>query len=186
MLRQQIEAYVPYNEQEQSDRRLMLQAMDRFDDLLTRDNETQHFTASAWVVTPDRSKVLMIYHNIYQSWAWTGGHADGEADLLTVALREAQEESGLQTLQPVSPEIFSLEILGVDAHIKRGKHVSCHLHLNLTYLIEAPQEEPLRIKPDENSGVAWIPAEQVIERSSEPEMRVVYRKLLDKMQTFGV
>lgn len=185
MLRQQIAAYVPYNEQEASDRRLMLQAIDRFDDLLTRDNEVMHFTASAWVVTPDRSRVLMIYHNIYQSWAWTGGHADGEADLLAVALREVQEESGLQTLRPVSPKIFSLEILGVDAHVKRGRHVSCHLHLNLTYLIEASEDEPLRMKPDENSGVAWVPAEQVEQRSSEPEMRVVYRKLLDKMQAFG-
>ena len=63
----------------------------------------------------------MIYHNIYRSWAWTGGHADGERDLLAVALREAREESGLETLRVLKDGIFSLETLTVDGHIKRGK-----------------------------------------------------------------
>mgnify|MGYP002237558723 CR=1 FL=1 len=52
-------------------------------------------TASAWVVNKDRSKVLMIYHNIYNSWSWLGGHADGETDLLAVAIREVREEAAL-------------------------------------------------------------------------------------------
>ena len=182
MLREQIAAFVPFNDQEASDRRLMLEHLDRYDNLLTRDNEVMHFTASGWVVTPDHSQVLMIYHNIYHSWAWTGGHADGEEDLLAVALREAREETGIHTLEPVSPEIFSLEILGVDAHVKRGRHVSTHLHLNVTYLIQALAGEPLRVKPDENSAVAWVPAEEAVARSCEPEMQVVYQKLMDKLR----
>lgn len=103
---------MPYNEQEEADRRQMLADMDCFSDLLTRENATAHFTASCWIVNPDRKKVLMAYHNLYQSWAWLGGHADGEADLLSVALREANEESGVLAA-PVSPDIFSLEILHV-------------------------------------------------------------------------
>lgn len=62
----------------------------------------------------------MIYHNIYNSWSWTGGHADGETDLLAVALREVTEETGLQTLRPVSRELFSVEILTVDGHENEG------------------------------------------------------------------
>lgn len=104
-LRAQIEAFVPYNEQEEADRRQMLADMDCFSDLLTRENATAHFTASCWIVNPDRKKVLMAYHNLYQSWAWLGGHADGEADLLSVALREANEESGV--LAAPSPRISS-------------------------------------------------------------------------------
>ena len=111
-LRAQIEAFAPYNEQEEADRRQMLADMDCFSDLLTRENATAHFTASCWIVNPDRTKVLMAYHNLYQSWAWLSGHADGEADLLSVALREANEESGVLAA-PVSPDIFSLEILHV-------------------------------------------------------------------------
>ena len=90
----QIAAYRPCCEQEETDRRLILQYAEIFDDLFTRQNEMAHFTASAWIVTPDRSHALMAYHNLYDSWAWLGGHADGEQDLLSVALREAREESG--------------------------------------------------------------------------------------------
>ena len=69
-LRAQIEAFCPYNEQETADRLQMLQDIDTFPVLLTRDNATAHFTASCWIVNPDRTKVLMAYHNLYQSWAW--------------------------------------------------------------------------------------------------------------------
>lgn len=179
---EQLHAYRPDCEQEASDRELMLRYLRQFpDDILTRDNPMAHFTASAWVVTPDRSKVLMVYHNIYNSWSWTGGHADGESDLLAVALREVQEETGLQNIRPVAEDIWSLEILGVDAHTRRGKFVSAHLHLNVTYLIEAEETDELTINPDENSGVRWFSADEVVERSNEPEMQVVYRKLMEKL-----
>ena len=94
-LRAQIAAFCPYNEQETADQRQILCDMDAFPALLTRDNATAHFTASCWIVNPGRTKVLMAYHNLYRSWAWLGGHADGEEDLLAVALREANEESGV-------------------------------------------------------------------------------------------
>ena len=131
---EQLQAFTPFNEQEASDRRLMLQYAGLFSDLLTRDNEMAHLTASCWIVNPDKTKVLLAYHNIYDSWAWLGGHADGEADLLAVALKEANEESGV-TARPVLRDIFSVEILGVPGHVKRGKYVSSHLHLNVTYLL---------------------------------------------------
>ena len=179
-LREQIENYTPYNEQEQNDRRLMLQYMDTFPDLLTRENEMAHFTASCWIVNKARTKVLMAYHNIYQSWSWLGGHADGEEDLLAVALREAREESGITGAVPVFERIFSLEILGVDAHRKRERHVSSHLHLNATFLLEADDTLPLTVCPDENSAVGWIAAEDVLTAVSEAEMRVIYQKLMEK------
>ncbi len=180
-LQENIRAFSPYNPQEAADRELMLQHLGRYDDLLTRDNPVMHFTASAWVVSPDRKQVLMVYHNIYQSWSWAGGHADGEEDLLAVALREVREETGLLEVHPISSNIFSLEILGVNAHVKRGRHVSSHLHLNATFLLEADPAQPLRTKPDENSAVAWIPEEEVIGHSSEPDMQVIYRKLMEKL-----
>ncbi len=70
-LRKKIEEYKPYNEQEEKDRLLMLKYIDTFDNILVRENEFAHFTASIWAVNPERTKVLMAYHNIYQAWTWT-------------------------------------------------------------------------------------------------------------------
>ena len=88
-LREKIEKYQPYNEQEEKDKQTMLKYIDTFDDVLTRNNEFGHFTASSWVVNKEKTKVLMIYHNIYKSWAWTGGHADGESNLLETLANKA-------------------------------------------------------------------------------------------------
>ena len=177
-----IAAYQPCCEQEVNDRRLMLRYAALFDDLFTRKNELAHMTASAWVVTPERDRALMAYHNLYDSWSWLGGHADGDPDLLAVALREVREESGVQHVRPVSDEIFSLEILPVAQHFKRGKFVSAHLHLNVTYLLEADAADALRCKPDENSGVRWFRPEDVCAACSEAAMRGIYQKLMDKVK----
>ena len=124
-----------------------------------------------------------VYHNIYNSWSWLGGHADGETDLLAVALREVKEEAGISHVSPVSEEIFSLESLTVDGHVKKGKYVSSHLHLNVTYLLEADSEEAVSIKADENSGVAWFSPEEALKKSTEPWfVEHVYSKLIEKMK----
>lgn len=182
-LREKIEKYVPYNEQEEKDKNTILKYMDAFEDTLTRNNEFGHFTASAWVVNKERTKVLMIYHNIYKSWAWTGGHADGESDLLSVAVREVKEETGVENVKVLDDDIFSLEIVCVNGHIKRGKYVSSHVHLNLTYLLEVDENETLRIKEDENSGVKWVPIDEIEVASSERWVKEnVYRKLNEKLK----
>ena len=180
-LRKKIEGYVPYNEQEEKDKSNILKYMNSFDNVLTRENEFGHFTASSWVVNKERTKVLMIYHNIYKSWAWTGGHADGDSNLFNVAIREVKEETGIQNVTPIKDDIFSMEIVCVNGHVKRGKYVSSHVHLNITYLLEADETEELKIKEDENSGVKWVDIEEATEISSESWMREVYKKLVDKM-----
>ena len=159
---QQLEAYHPWNEQEDRDREELLRRLRSGEELYTRDNASAHLTASAWVVSPDRRQVLMAYHNLYDSWAWLGGHADGDRDLLAVALREVREESGLESVRPV--------------------YVSSHLHLNLTYLLEADPAQPVRCKPDENSRVGWFSRQGAVDASSEPWFRErVYKKLNAKL-----
>ena len=146
-----------------------------------------YLTASAWVVSPDRKQVLMAYHNLYGSWAWLGGHADGQQDLLAAAMREVQEESGLTVVRPVTPDIFSLEILTVDGHEKHGRYVSSHLHLNVTYLLEADPTLPVRCKPDENSRVGWFGLEEAVAASTEPWFQQrIYKKLNAKLLTLGL
>lgn len=180
-IREDILEFVPANPQEVRDQALLLQWLDAGVEVFTRENQTAHFTASAWVISPDRTKVLMAYHNLYNSWAWLGGHADGEQDLKAVACREVKEESGLQELTLLSEKPISLEILCVDGHEKRGNYVSSHLHLNVTYLFEADPEAPLRCKPDENSAVAWIKVEDIAEKCTEPWFVArIYEKLIQR------
>ena len=150
---EQLRNYRPYNEQEAADLKVIKMLLASQSDIFTRENLVAHMSASSWLLNRAHDKVLMIYHNIYDSWAWTGGHADGERDLLAVAVREAQEETGVTDIHPVSSDIFSVE------------------------------EEVLRIKPDENSGVRWFLLEEALKACSEPWMRErIYTKLNAKLR----
>lgn len=181
-LKTQIEHYKPFNEQEEHDKKMILYCLNQNQNVFMRESSLAHMTASAWVVNQDRTKVLMAYHNIYHSWSWLGGHADGETDLLQVALREVREESGVKNVRPITEEIYSLEVLTVDGHVKKGEYVSSHLHLNITYLLEADEADTLSIKEDENSGVAWFPLEEAIAASTEVWFQEhIYSKLNAKL-----
>lgn len=186
-LKMQIEKYIPFNEQEKKDKELILEILKTEKDILTRENRKCHFTVSAWIVSPDRKKVLMCYHNIYNSWAWLGGHTDGESDIKYVILKEIKEESGLTKVRFLTENIFSLEVLTVDGHIKRGEYVSSHLHLNLTFLLEGDITEELLIRPDENSGLEWIRIDDISKKSTEKWfIDNVYLKLVDKVKRLAI
>lgn len=179
-----IKNYQPFNEQEALDKELILQQLTSNDQVFLRQSKLAHITVSAWIINPDYQKVLMAYHNIYQSWAWLGGHADGETNLKHVILKEIAEESGLTAVEFVTPSLFSLEVLTVDGHQKHGHYVSSHLHLNVTYLLQASDDLPLRIKADENSQVAWLKLSELKQKVSEPWFYDhIYSKLMAKVKT---
>jgi len=135
------------------------------------------------VLNKEKTKVLMIYHNIYNSWAWVGGHADGEADLFKVIKREITEETGLTNLNPLSSAIYGLNIVTVNNHIKRGKFINSHLHLDIEYVFTADENEAIRIKEDENSGVKWLDITKVNDIVSEEHMKPIYTRLNAKLST---
>lgn len=177
-----VQNYTPYNEQEEKDKNLILQQLST-DNILTRKNLVAHLTVSAWIVSPDFKKVLMAFHRIYQSFAWLGGHLDGNADIVTVIRKEIQEESGLSEFQLIEDQLFSLEVLTVDGHVKNGEYVSSHLHLNLTFLCIANPDLPIRIQPSENSQIAWLAVDKISQSVSEVWfMKHIYQKLIDKVK----
>lgn len=179
-----IAAYEPFNDQEAADKEVILHALECDPHCFERSAQA-HMTCSAWTIDESMKQTLFVYHDIYDSWSWVGGHADGERDLAAVALRELEEETGVAgaRLAPCGPNgILSLEVLTVDGHEKRGRYMGSHLHLNVTYLAVADANAPLRCAPGENSAVAWMPIAEAIERSSEPWMRErIYRKIAAKL-----
>ena len=176
-----IQNYKPKNQQEEYDKEQMLQFMRCNKVVLERENLSAHFTASMWTVNKERTKTLMVHHNLYNSWSWIGGHADGMENLCEVAMKELQEETGVKHAKLVSEEVFSLETLTCNGYMSKGIWVPSHLHFNLTYLAEAEESEELTAQVEENSAVQWWSFEEVFKVSKEPWMNEhIYKKLIER------
>lgn len=183
-MKQFLQDFKPTCEQEEIDVDLIKKYDEMFLDITTRDNTLCHLTSSVFIVNEDFTKVLSIFHNIYQSWCWVGGHADGDENLLHVAIKETEEETGLnkEQIKILSNTPISIEILPVTSHVRKGKYVSGHLHLNATYLLQAKESDAIRIAEDENSNIAWLPFEDLVQKSTEPHMIITYKKIIDKIK----
>lgn len=177
-----IKEFVPFNEQERKDKEATLKYINMFDDILKRDNEIIHITSSGFVINKNKDKVLMVHHNIFKSWSLTGGHADGEEDLIGVAKSEITEETGVKDIHPITDRIVSLDILPVFGHIRKGKYITSHLHISVAYLFQADENEQVIVQPDENSAVKWIPMNEIDIYSSEWHMKKVYNKIISKIE----
>jgi 8-oxo-dGTP pyrophosphatase MutT (NUDIX family) len=140
-------------------------------DCLLRACEPGHLTGSAWIVSPDRTRTLLTHHHKLDKWLQLGGHADGDPDLLAVALREAREESGLTRLRAVSAVPFD-----VDRHlIPPRKMEPEHYHYDLRFMIEADPAEP-RVISNESKDLAWVEVARVTALNSEESMARMVRK----------
>ncbi len=147
-----------------------------------RDCFPAHLTASAVVVTPDFSKVLLTHHRKLKKWLQLGGHTDGSFDLAETALRETVEESGLEKVK-----IFSWKtdddrpILDLDSHyIPEGKEPA-HWHYDVRYIVVA--EEPDKITVSEESiDLKWFTREEAAELCQDTSVVRLMRKLDDLAQ----
>lgn len=180
-LRQQLEKFIPQTPQERKDYECMLE-YSTFPHILERSNTCVHMTASSLIVNEERTHVLLAYHRIFDSFAWTGGHADGESDLFSVAFREALEETGLTTLSVYSKDIISVELLPVWGHVKNGSYVSAHLHANVSYVFIGDMTLPIQPNIEEHTEVAWIPIKEISKYVKEPYMYTIYTKILNRLQ----
>lgn len=180
-LRDEIEEYVPFDEAEEKIKKYLLRWIESFDDVLTRENEFGHFTSSAFVINKDRTKMLVVYHNIFGAWVFPGGHADGEEDLLSVAIREVKEETNLKT-KVLEKDIFAISASPIIGHVKRGKYVPAHTHLDVVYLLEASENDELAFRSDESKGVKWMTFEEAVGDDVVDFIRPVHRRIIEKLK----
>ena len=152
----------------------MLKFLDEETGYFLRNNYNGHFTGSAWIISPDKSYILMTHHKKLGKWIQLGGHADGESDLLKVALREAKEESGIQQFKVLSEEIFDLDIHG----IPQNNSEPGHLHYDVRFLIEADPTGEAVIISDESHDVTWIPLADVVKLNPEVSIQRMIKKTI--------
>ena len=152
----------------------MLNFYENNENCFSQDNPHGHFTGSAWVINPEKDKVLMTHHKKLNMWLQLGGHADGDKDLISVALKEAKEESGFNDFTLLSNEIFDLDIHEIEPMGSEPKH----LHYDVRFILEANPSEHKIIVSDESHDVKWIPLEDVIKHNSEKSIKRMVAKTI--------
>lgn len=140
-------------------------------DCFERSLSIGHITGSAWIIDRDRSHVLLTHHRKLDAWFQLGGHSDGDADTLAVALREGQEESGLNNLTPISEAIFDVDIHLIPAH----KNVPDHYHYDIRFLFEADRHAALTISSESND-LAWITLDEALNLSQDESIQRMVAK----------
>jgi 8-oxo-dGTP pyrophosphatase MutT (NUDIX family) len=139
-----------------------------------RSLKSGHLTGSAWILDETGTYALMTHHRKLDRWLQLGGHADGDFDLLAVALREAREESGLTEFRVVSSAPFDVDVHLIPA---RGEEPA-HFHYDVCFELQAMRDAPLTVS-EESHTLAWIPVQELANRhDSDESIRRKARKTL--------
>tara|TARA_B100000579_G_scaffold416664_1_gene412470 strand:- start:126 stop:671 length:546 start_codon:yes stop_codon:yes gene_type:complete len=151
----------------------VLDFINNHDNCFTRDNWFGHFTGSAWVVDNTRAWVLMTHHVQLNMWLQLGGHAEGNSNLLSVAIKEAEEETGLNNFSVLSEKIFDIDIHQIPDY----EGSPSHLHFDIRYILEAKLEKEKLIASDESHEVAWIKKNDVTSKNPEESISRMLKKM---------
>jgi 8-oxo-dGTP pyrophosphatase MutT (NUDIX family) len=146
-----LSAYNPLDAEEKISKNRMLAFVAAYPDCFERSLAIGHVTASAWIINQDNSRALLMHHAKLGRWVQLGGHCDGESDVLAVALKEAQEESGIMHIVPVSTAIFDIDIHTIPANAREAEHD----HYDVRFLLQVRSNEAV-IQNNESKELRWI------------------------------
>lgn len=134
----------------------MLQLLETCDDCFLRRCRVGHFTASAVVLNTQKTHVLLMHHTKLDKWMQLGGHCDGDPDVLAVSIKEAQEESGIKAIVPLSAEIFDIDMHLIPPYKEEG----AHYHFDIRFLLHAHQDDAVT-KNHESKALKWFPKDGI-------------------------
>ncbi len=174
-LRQLLLSYRPIDEKDRAQRERILAFLESTPNCFERSHTAGHITGSAWVVDKTGERVLLTHHKKLNRWLQLGGHADGDADVQAVALREAREESGLENLRPISPEIFDLDV----HRIPERPGEPAHYHYDIRFAFQTTGEEKFTVS-DESNELDWIKISEMTSVSDEPSLLRMAGKWLNR------
>lgn len=143
--------YMPTDGQEKQYKEQIVSFITKHKDCFERSLTIGHITGSAWLLDKTGEHALLMFHKKLGIWVQPGGHCDGESDVLTVALKEAQEESGILGIRPVSLSIFDLDV----HHIPMNKKEAEHYHYDIRFLLQVYSDEPL-VQNEESCELKWF------------------------------
>lgn len=167
-------SYMPTDSAEQEYKKIILEFLNKYDNAFERSLDVGHITASAWVVNKDNTKALLTHHRKLGLWFQLGGHCDGNTDALAVALKEAQEESGIMGIQPIQTHIFD-----IDVHlIPENKKEKAHYHYDIRFLLQVISDEEIVVS-DESHALAWIDKNRANVPTRERSVMRMFEKWLD-------
>ena len=184
-----LNSFVPEDEDQIVNIKSFKQALESFGEkIYSRDNFPAHVCSTAWVTNPERTKSLMGYHNIYRSFSWFGGHADGDLDLLKVAKKELVEETSISNFKVLNNGMpIDFLTSAVLTHIKRGKRVPDHLHYDPIYLFEISESEKFQIAIGENSAIKWVDNKEImslVDSKENESVKIVIRRILKNISKY--
>lgn len=166
-----LQAYLEYSARERG-------IAERYLDLLThpdaylRTHLPGHITGSAFIVSEDLTKTLLVHHAKLNRWLQPGGHADGDTDVERVARREANEETGVSHFELLSTGIYDLDI----HPIPERKDFPSHDHYDVRFLFRASDRDPLVVS-EESHDVRWVSLDELERYNPEPSLLRLREKL---------
>jgi 8-oxo-dGTP pyrophosphatase MutT (NUDIX family) len=170
-LLQQLLTYKGFDENEEQMRLEMVEFIQSNPDCFERSLKIGHMVGGAWVVDETKQFALLTHHRKFDRWLQLGGHADGESNMYQVALREAQEESGLKSIQSIDQNIFDIDIHTIPV---RGDEPE-HKHYEIRYLFTADMNEKV-IVSNESKDVRWVKLDEILQLSKDISIKRLITK----------
>lgn len=173
LLKKLLNNYFPDNTQEVAFKSLILDFIEKNADCFERTLTIGHITASAFLLNKNCSEVLLMHHNKLDNWFQLGGHCDGESDVLNVAIKEAQEESGIENIVPVIKTIFDIDVHIIPGNIKEKEHY----HYDIRFLLKVDSNEEI-IQNSESKELRWISKDLASLPTHNPSIIRMFNKWL--------